>query len=163
MVEGMQVPLEDTFATIVESDLRERGLPVEMINAGVSGFGTDNELLFFRAEGVRYAPDLVVLVFNVVTTSPTTRALNARVYGAAPRPPKTYFHGCCGPNTRRATAGPADDPSVEHSLVASDRGSGVPVRALGRLRSRPAPPASRSPADLYDVMKPIPDPEWSEA
>jgi hypothetical protein len=39
------------------------GLGFEVINSGTSGYGTDNELLFFRAEGSKYSPDLVVLQF----------------------------------------------------------------------------------------------------
>jgi len=35
---------------------------VEVVNGGVSGFSTDQELLWLRDEGVRYRPDLVVLV-----------------------------------------------------------------------------------------------------
>ena len=36
---------------------------VEVLNAGVSGYSTDQELLLWRSEGVRYAPDGVVLVY----------------------------------------------------------------------------------------------------
>jgi hypothetical protein len=43
----------------------ERGLPGQtwqVVNGGVNGFGTDNELLFYRLEGKNYQPDVVVLV-----------------------------------------------------------------------------------------------------
>jgi hypothetical protein len=59
-VEAVQVDLADTFAVRVE-----RRLGVEMLNAGVSGYATDGELRAFRAEGRRYRPDLVLLVFYV--------------------------------------------------------------------------------------------------
>lgn len=36
---------------------------VEVLNMGTVGYGTDQELLFYRTEGRRYEPDLVVLVF----------------------------------------------------------------------------------------------------
>jgi hypothetical protein len=36
---------------------------VEVINAGVSGWGTDQQLLWLREEGRRYAPDMIVLAF----------------------------------------------------------------------------------------------------
>ena len=55
-VEGMQVPLEKTFARRLQAKLAEDGRRVEVVNAGFSGFGTDNELLFFEADGRRYRP-----------------------------------------------------------------------------------------------------------
>ena len=87
VTEATQVPLGNTFATLLESDLRARGEPVEVINAGVAGFGTDNELAFFRAEGVRHEPDIVVLVFYVVrvaaSLAPLVASLVSTPLGAA--------------------------------------------------------------------------------
>lgn len=37
-------------------------LDVEVINAGVSGYSTDQELLWYKNEGIKYETDLVVLV-----------------------------------------------------------------------------------------------------
>jgi lysophospholipase L1-like esterase len=45
------------------SQLLEEGLGAEVINAGVSGYSTDQELLWYRNEGIKYEPDLVILVF----------------------------------------------------------------------------------------------------
>ncbi len=45
------------------SQLLETSMGVEVINAGVSGYSTDQELLWFREEGVKYKPDLVLLIF----------------------------------------------------------------------------------------------------
>ncbi len=68
-MEALQVAHESTFATQLETELRRRvrdsKLAVEVINAGVSGFGTDNALLFFRQEGRSYRPDVVLLAFYV--------------------------------------------------------------------------------------------------
>jgi hypothetical protein len=64
-VEALQVELEQTFGRLLERDLRSRlGRPVEVISAGVSSWGTDNELQWFRHEGYRYQPDLVLLAFT---------------------------------------------------------------------------------------------------
>jgi lysophospholipase L1-like esterase len=65
VTEAVQVPLEQTFARHLEAGLRARGATVEVVNAGVVGYGTDSELLFFRGEAYRYDPDLVLLVFNL--------------------------------------------------------------------------------------------------
>ena len=60
---GFQVPLEDTFGKILEQRLNDGPQPGEweILNAAVNGFGTDNELLFYRLEGQKYSPDYVIL------------------------------------------------------------------------------------------------------
>jgi hypothetical protein len=45
------------------SELLEDRAGIEVINAGASGYGTDQELLWLRSEGVKYDFDLLLLVF----------------------------------------------------------------------------------------------------
>jgi lysophospholipase L1-like esterase len=42
----------------------EKSLGVEVINAGISGYSTDQELLWMQTEGAKYDFDLIVLVFT---------------------------------------------------------------------------------------------------
>src|SRR5688572_31795737 len=44
------------------SQLLEKSLGVEVINASVSGYSTDQELLWYRNEGIKYETNLVILV-----------------------------------------------------------------------------------------------------
>lgn len=47
------------------ADLLEDSFPdTEFVNASVAGYGTDQQLLFFRERGYRYAPDLVLYLFH---------------------------------------------------------------------------------------------------
>lgn len=66
-VEALHVPLEATFGQQLGLALAQAGLAgksrVEVVNAGVSGWGTDQQLLWLRSEGVHYRPDLVLLAF----------------------------------------------------------------------------------------------------
>ena len=65
-VEGLRVPLEQTFAKVLEQQLNARaaaGQRFEVVPAGVSGWGTDQELLWLREHGAAYQPDLVLLAF----------------------------------------------------------------------------------------------------
>jgi hypothetical protein len=62
-VEAFMVPFEDTVAQRLEASLSGSPCPVEVINGGTSGYSTDQEYLFYREEGVRYAPKVVVLFF----------------------------------------------------------------------------------------------------
>jgi lysophospholipase L1-like esterase len=62
--EGLQVNMDQTFAKVLEKELNDAETPtVEVINAGVSRYGTDNSLLFLEKEGLRYQPDLVIYAF----------------------------------------------------------------------------------------------------
>ena len=65
-VEGLRVPLEQTFGKVLEAQLNASGPAgqrFEVIPAGVSGWGTDQELLWLREQGAAYQPDLVLLAF----------------------------------------------------------------------------------------------------
>jgi hypothetical protein len=85
-VEAMHVPMEATIGHRLEAALNARGAPrVEVLSAGVSGYGTASEVLFFEHEGKRYAPDVVVLAFypgnDVKNNSPTLENNLKPVYG----------------------------------------------------------------------------------
>ena len=45
------------------SEWLEKSLGAEVINAGVSGYSTDQELLWMQTEGTKYDIDLIILVF----------------------------------------------------------------------------------------------------
>jgi len=62
---GYEVEEHECFARVLERTLRARGLAVEVLNAGVSGFSTAEECLYIERELVRYDPDLVLLSFFV--------------------------------------------------------------------------------------------------
>lgn len=67
-VEALQVPLEQTFVKVTETLLNRWAraeTQFEVINAGVSGYGTAQEYLWFRHYGVQLRPDLIVLAFFV--------------------------------------------------------------------------------------------------
>lgn len=56
---GFGVEEEETFTTLLE---REAAGALEVINLGVSGYSSDQELLVYRQTARRYDPDTVVLV-----------------------------------------------------------------------------------------------------
>lgn len=58
MVWGWGVQQEDMFTALLEKQHQD----LEVINLGVSGYGTDQELILLRQEAVRYNPDLIVVV-----------------------------------------------------------------------------------------------------
>lgn len=65
--EALQVAEDKRFTSVVERQLAGcaagAGRRVEVLNFGVSGFGTAQEYLLLRDRVLRYAPDIVVLAF----------------------------------------------------------------------------------------------------
>ena len=65
-MEAYQVPFEKSFASVLEHRLGEdSGRSVDVINAGVSGWGTDDELTYLARKGVRYKPDLIIVAMTL--------------------------------------------------------------------------------------------------
>ena len=67
---GAQVDEDETFVVRLGHHLRKAAArsgweqrEIETINAGVDGWSTVDEVAWLRAEGVRYEPDLVILMF----------------------------------------------------------------------------------------------------
>jgi hypothetical protein len=111
-VEALHVPLEATFSRRLEQALNVDGTGqrIEVISAGVSGYGTASELLYFQREGKRYQPDLVVLAFypgndvknNSATLEDTLKPVYGpdgtlqKVVGNAPTKPAGGWRGLIG-------------------------------------------------------------------
>ncbi len=65
-MEAIQVPFDSSFAPRLERALARRtGTPAEVINAGVSGWGTDDELRYLTEYGLAYHPDLVLVAITL--------------------------------------------------------------------------------------------------
>jgi hypothetical protein len=58
--EGFEVRQEFTYSAVIERWLNSHGAAAEVINAGVSGYGTAEALAFLENEGINYHPDVVV-------------------------------------------------------------------------------------------------------
>ena len=58
---GQGVDAADRFDAFL-NELEIEGKQVEVVNSGVMGCGTDQQLLWFEREGIRLRPDLVVLM-----------------------------------------------------------------------------------------------------
>ena len=90
--EAMQVPLDKTYCSLLERRLTElscfAGKHVEVLNFGVSGYSTAQELLLLRDEVWKYHPDVVVVAFY----SARDIANNVRQFNNAADPEQSpYF------------------------------------------------------------------------
>jgi hypothetical protein len=65
--EALQVPLEETYTSVLQKNLEESSCfaqrRVEVLNFGVAGYSTAQELLLLEQEVWKYHPDLVLLAF----------------------------------------------------------------------------------------------------
>jgi len=53
----------DIFTSVVETELIHRGFNVELLNFGVSGYNTQQEIALLSETGIQYQPDAVVLAY----------------------------------------------------------------------------------------------------
>lgn len=65
-MEANQVEFEDAFVSVLEQRLNDAAVrPIEVVNASVSGWGTDDELTYLIREGIKYRPDLVLIAMTL--------------------------------------------------------------------------------------------------
>ena len=62
---GYGVADQEVFPALLQQELQTAPTTWQVLNAGVSGWGTDQEYLYLRAEGFRYEPTIVVLALFV--------------------------------------------------------------------------------------------------
>jgi hypothetical protein len=61
---GHGVKDNETYSYLLEEMLHKDGIRAEVINMGVSGFGTAEEIIQFHAVAKKYSPDLAILGFT---------------------------------------------------------------------------------------------------
>lgn len=65
-MEAVQVPFEQSLPSLLETGLRAKSTrTIEVINAGVSGWGTDDALRYLSMYGFKYQPDLVLVTMTL--------------------------------------------------------------------------------------------------
>jgi lysophospholipase L1-like esterase len=164
MAEATQVPLEETFPRLLEQRLTDRtpARRIDVINAGVVGYSTDQELLYVREHGVRYEPNLVVLTFFANDVVGNSRRLSA---GLLPSKPFFELDGAEGLRLVGLTPRPVWVDSAEtltrivlgRSVLASVVKTGVVDHVMGRVGS--GPPVG---PEVYLYARAI-RPDWDEA
>lgn len=85
--EGLEVELEDLHAKRLERLLTERfpNHKVQVLNFGVTAYDTAQEWWYFRTEGVRCQPDLVIVIWTGEAGSPFVELRNGRPVFVEPR------------------------------------------------------------------------------
>lgn len=75
---GYGVGNTEIYTEVLERMLANESSPYEVINAGVSGWGTDQQYLFLVREGLKYSPDLVIVSHFI---NDLDEILHTKMYG----------------------------------------------------------------------------------
>lgn len=117
--EAVQVPQAENFCSVMEGALRQcavrGGAKPEVINFGVTGYGTLQELLQLRRQVWQYSPDMVVLAFYPGNDVPdNVKALSPAAW---PRPYAYLDDGQVRiDNSFRQSLQPASGDPAEYNL-----------------------------------------------
>jgi len=58
---GSGVPFEETYLRKLENKLNSEGFPAEIIKTGVNSYEFDHQYAYYKEEGYKYNPDIVIL------------------------------------------------------------------------------------------------------
>ncbi len=165
--EAIQVPNEDTFASVAARKLAQcpllKGRRVEALNFGVDGYGTAQELLTLREKVWAYQPDIVVLA---IFLGNDVRNNSVSLEGNLCRPFYVDRDG------KLAPAGPFEDSNSFRlwCMARFDyRKSGL-LSLVGSawtiLSTRSQRPTAELPVEAainYDIYKPPTEQTWRDA
>ncbi len=76
---GYEVDLTDSFAYLLEQKLNAEGVPCQVINLAVSGYGTAEMLIALEQEGLKYQPDLVIFQWHITDPDDNVRSALFRI------------------------------------------------------------------------------------
>jgi hypothetical protein len=181
MVEALQVPADRTFWALAERRLegceRLGGRRVQLLDFGVSGFGTAQELLALRHRVERYRPDLVLLAFysgNDVRNNhrPLDQDPLRPYFTLEGDPPRLLldasFQGTRGYRFRRSLPGRLAYGAVDRSrlLQLAKHAKSAADGLIGAVRARRAAGGEAALQELgldNAVYAPPADPAWRAA
>ncbi len=92
--QGIEVRQTQTYAEVIERYLNTHGdtnQTYQVINAGISSFGTEEELVFLENEGIKYHPDIVILGFYANDPSDSAASNLFNVKNGALTVNSTYY------------------------------------------------------------------------
>lgn len=173
---AFEVSLEATFWTQMERHLADcpatEGRTVEVLNFGLGGAGTAQQLLLLRERVWKYAPDVVLLAFltgnDVSDNSRALKGSSRAVYYVHDESGALVLDPAFVEKRRRLRAGPLHD--LGQALFNRSRVLQVAsearrrLRAIGRQEATPAAQAPGAEAGIDRQIYAAPtDPEWVRA
>ncbi|MEW6743794.1 MAG: hypothetical protein AB1486_13650 [Planctomycetota bacterium] len=84
-------PQEATYVAVAQAEMLSQRLRVELVNAGVIGWGTDQQYLYYKEKGHLLEPDIVLLHLFVGNDINENNDAGFREILGLPPPPKPTF------------------------------------------------------------------------
>jgi len=169
--EARQVDIGDTFWTHLGQHLGScpayAGRTIDVLNFGIGGYGTTEELLTLRKDALRYSPDLVLLAFFVGNdVRDNSRALTLAEGWRVPKP--IYFRQngklTLDDSFRQSRGQQLLYEATHHSRLLELVNEGRRVWVTRQVQASAARDAARAgPATVDEIYAPPADPEWQEA
>ncbi len=161
--EAIQVDREKAWPALLEKHLDRCRPGTQVLNFGVSGFGTAQELLTLRAKAWDYAPDVVLLAFfpsnDVRDNSRTLDHAGLRPYFVPDGERLALDNAFLASKGYRALSNPAYEFLRHHSRVVM-----LATRARKALMAMRAPRTASLELGLdWHVFRPPDSPAWTEA
>ena len=161
--EAIQVDREKAYPALLEKHLERCRPGTEVLNFGVSGFGTAQQLLTLRAKVWDYAPDVVLLAFfpsnDVRDNSRTLDHAGLRPYFVPDGERLVLDNAFLASQGYRTLANPAYRFLRTHSRVVM-----LGTRARKAFMAMRAPRSASPELGLdWHVFRPPDSPAWSEA
>jgi lysophospholipase L1-like esterase len=161
--EAIQVDREKAYPALLEQHLARCRPGTEVLNFGVSGFGTAQQLLRLRAKVWDYAPDIVLLAFfpsnDVRDNSRTLDHAGLRPYFVPEGDRLALDDSFLQSKAYRALSNPAYEFLRTHSRVVM-----LATRARKALMAMRAPRSASPELGLdWHVFRPPDSPAWTEA
>ena len=173
--EAMHVPYDQTFCAVIERNLAScplGGRQVQVLDFGVSGYGTGQELLTLRQQVLRYAPDAVILAFfagNDVSDNSATLDSESWFNGEKCRPHYALHNGTLAEDDQfreRAAARWWCRSVFALNRIAIMDYVGEPAVMLHRIAGGAKPTAQiagHEPGLDDEIYGPPPDARWRDA
>ncbi len=81
VIEGVHVQPDEVVNIQLENILRAKGYNAEVLNFGVEGIGTTQELLIYKEKVAQFHPDLVLVTFTSNDVMNNSSVIQPQVYG----------------------------------------------------------------------------------
>jgi lysophospholipase L1-like esterase len=151
-MEGYTVDLNQTLTQKLEARLNAAGCRAEVVNGGTAGYSTDQEYLFYRTDGARYRPSLVLLFFfwnDVIYT-------DRQDYFGTPKPAFEMGSGKLHLHRYPVKEKPKEEPSEAATKEGDEAPSGSALLELLRERLWMGAPDAHDALARLGLWNPMP-------
>lgn len=64
---GLGVDINDSYPKLIEKYFKDAGIELNVVNAGIPGYGTKQELAFLKSKGLIFDPKIILISYSIPT------------------------------------------------------------------------------------------------